>query len=161
VPKPTGSDTVPVHRLKLNPFLVPPTRLVGVTVKARINGGPPLRLVLDSGASTITLDARAAAKSNCIGGIDLGLVAAARQAPAGVKQVQAARVEIGTLVLRDLPLLISEKHLGDGIQGVLPLSVFSPFLIRLDLPRKTLDLLPYPASIEGDNLQVLSSNNLL
>jgi len=161
-PKPTGNNTVPLHRLKLDPFVAPPARLVGVIVKARVNGGPSLRLLLDSGASRLTLDAKAAAKSNCTGGIDLDLVAAAAHAPAGVKQIQAASVEIGTLVLRDLPLLISEKHLGDGIQGVLPLSVFSPFLIRLDVPRKTLDLLPYPASTEGaDDLQALSSNNLL
>jgi hypothetical protein len=159
----SGRDPVPVYRLKLDPFVAPPTRLVGMIVKARVNSGPPLRLLLDSGASTITLDARAAAKSNCAGGTDLDLVAAGAQAPTGVKQIRAATVEIGALVLRDLPVLISGKHVVDGVQGVLPLSVFSAFLIRLDVPRKTLDLLPYPAaSTEGsDALPALSSNNLL
>lgn len=159
----SGGDTVPVHRLKLDPFVAPPTRMVGMIVKVRINGGPPLRLLLDSGANVITLDSRAAAKSNCAGGIDLDLVGAGAQAAAGVKQVRAATVEIGALLLRDLPVLISGRIVAEGIQGVLPLSVFSAFLIRLDIPRKTLDLLPYPAaSPDGsDNLQALSSNNLL
>ena len=163
VTKIPGGDTVPVYRLKLDPFLAPPTRLVGVVVRARINGGPPLRLLLDSGANLITLDPRAAAKSNCAAGIDLDLVGAGASAAAGVKQVRAATVEIGPVSLRELPVLISGRVVAEGIEGVLPLSVFSGFLIRLNVPRKTLDLLPYPAaSTEGsDNLRVLSNNNLL
>jgi predicted aspartyl protease len=163
VTRTSGADTVPIHRLKLDPFVAPPTRLVGMIVKARVNGGPPLRLLLDSGANMITLDSRAAAKSNCAGGIDLDLVGAGAQAAAGVKQVRAATVEIGDLLLRDLRVLISGRVMAEGIQGVLPLSAFSAFLIRLDVPRKTLDLLRYPAASpdRSDNLQALSNNNLL
>jgi Aspartyl protease len=155
--------TVPVYRLKLGPFVTPPTRMVGLIVKARVNGGPPLRLLLDSGATTIILDPRAAAKSNCAGGIDLDLVGAGAQAAIAVKQIRATTVEIGDLLLRDLPVLISGKGVAEGIQGFLPLSVFSAFLIRLDVPGKTLDLLPYPVrSPDGSGeLQALSSNSLL
>jgi hypothetical protein len=111
----------------------------------------------------ITLDPKSAAKSNCAGGTDLDLVGAGSQAAAGARQVRAATVEIGDLLLRDVPVLISGKALGEGIQGVLPLSIFSAFLIRLDVPRKTLDLLPYPAaSPDGsENLRALTTNNLL
>jgi hypothetical protein len=159
----SGIPTVPVYRLKLGPFVTPPTRMVGLIVKARVNGGPPLRLLLDSGATTITLDPRAAAKSNCAGGIDLELVGAGAQAATAVKQMRATKVEIGDLLLRDLPVLISGKAMAEGIQGFFPLSVFSAFLIRLDVPGKTLDLLPYPVrSPDGSGeLQALSSNSLL
>jgi predicted aspartyl protease len=158
----TSGDAVPVYRLKLGPLLAPPLRMVGLMVKARINGGPPLRLLLDSGATMITLDPKAASKSNCLGGSDFDLVAAGSQAAAGVKQVRATTVEIGDLLLHDLPVLISRGNVGEGIQGVMPLAIFSAFLIRLDVPRKTLDLLPYPVSPEGnDNLQAIESNNLL
>ena len=34
--------------------------------------------------------------------------------------------------------------LAEGIDGVIPLSLFRDFLIRLDLPAKTLTLMPYP-----------------
>jgi hypothetical protein len=163
VTKIPGVDTAPVYRLKLDPFLAPPTRLVGMIAKARINGGPPLRLLLDSGANLITLDPRAAAKSNCAGGIDLDLVGAGAAAAAGAKQVRAARVEIGPVVLRELPVLISGRAVAEGADGVLPLTVFSGFLIRLDVPRRTLDLLPYPAarSEDSDSLRALSNNDLL
>jgi Aspartyl protease len=163
VTKSLGGNIVPIYRLKVGPFVIPPTRMAGLIVKARINGGPPLRLLLDSGANEITLDARAAAKSGCAGGTDLDLVVAGAKAATVVKQVRAATVEVGDLVLRDLPVLISGKGIGEGIQGALPLSVFSAFLIRLDVPGKTLDLLPYPATsldAKGD-LRAFSSNDLL
>jgi predicted aspartyl protease len=155
--------TGPVYRLNLGPFVVPPSRTVGLIVRARVNGGPLLRLLLDSGANTITVDPRAAAKSGCAGGTDLDLVGAGAQAATIVKQTRAATVEIGGLVLRDLPVLISSKPVAEGIQGALPLSLFSAFLIRLDVPGKTLDLLPYPeASPDGSgDLHALSSNSLL
>ena len=35
-------------------------------------------------------------------------------------------------------------RLAAGIDGVIPLSLFGRFLIRLDLPGKALDLMPYP-----------------
>jgi predicted aspartyl protease len=163
VTKTPGGDTVPVYRLKLSPFLAPPTRLIGMIVKARINGGPQLRLLLDSGANLITLDPRAAAKSNCAGGIDLDLVGAGASVAGSAKQVRVATVEIGPVLMRELPVLISARALAEGIEGILPLSVFSGYLIRLDVPRKTLDLLPYPgaSSDRGDNLQALSDNDLL
>ena len=160
----SATDLVPVYRLKLGPFLASPARLAGMILKTRVNSGPPLRLLLDSGANMITLDPRAAAKSNCgAGAIDLDLVAAGTQAAAGVKQTKAATVEIGALRLHDLPVLIAEGGVGEGIQGVLPLAIFSGFLIQLDVPGKTLDLLPYPAvPPQGTgNLRALASNNLL
>ena len=158
-----GVDTAPVYRLKLEPYLAPPTRLVGMIIKARINGGPPLRLLLDSGANLITLDPRAAAKSSCAGGTELDLVGAGAPVAGGAKQVRAATVEVGPVLLRELPVLISGRPVADGVDGVLPLSVFSGFLIRLNIPRKTLDLLPYSAasSEESQNLQAVSNNNLL
>jgi hypothetical protein len=38
-----------------------------------------------------------------------------------------------------------DSRLLEGIDGVIPLSLFGGFLIRLDMPRRTLDLDPYPA----------------
>ena len=61
-----------------------------------------------------------------------------------VKKLYAGTIEIGDLTLRNLPLLIAGHGLAEGIDGVLPLSAFAGFLIRLDIPRKSLELLPYP-----------------
>lgn len=136
------------YRIKLGPFVVPPTRTAGLVISARINGGPPLRLLLDSGAQCLVLDHRAAEKSRCTGGVDLDLVGAGAPAAALTKMQQAQTVQVGDLVLHDVPVVIANRKLADGIEGALPLSLFAGFLIRLDLPAKRLDLLPYPAQPE-------------
>src|ERR1700693_5460466 len=67
---------LPGYRVKLDPFVVPPARTVGLLVTARINGGPMLRLLLDSGTQYVVLNRKAALKSGCAGGSDLDLVGA-------------------------------------------------------------------------------------
>jgi hypothetical protein len=141
---------------------MPPARTVGLLVKARVNGGPVLRLLLDSGTQYLVLDRKAAGKSGCAGGADLDLVGAGAPATV-VKKQQARTVELGDLTLHDVPLLIAHRQLPDGLQGVLPLSAFAEFFIRLDLPGRSLDLLPYSreqAETSGA-LPAVSSNRLL
>ena len=151
------------YRLKLAPLVAPPAGDVGVLIRARINGGPTLRLLLDSGAQYVTLDRRAAAKSGCSGGEDLDLVGAGAPAAATARKLTAATVEIADLTLRDVPLLVTSHGLGDGIDGVAPLCLFSEYLIRLDLPSKTLDLLEYPDGPSDTNgaVRAVASNDLL
>jgi predicted aspartyl protease len=137
-----------LYRIKLGPFVVPPTRTAGLVIGATINGGPPLRLLLDSGAQFLVLDRRAAEKSRCNDGTDLDLVGAGTPAGTLAKMQRAQTVQVGDLVLHDIPVVIEDRKLADGIQGVLPLSLFAGFLIRLDLPAKRLDLFPYPPEPE-------------
>lgn len=151
------------YRIKLAPFIVPPTRSAGLVIKARINGGPVLRLLLDSGAQYVMLERKVAAKSGCSGGTDLDLIGAGATAAAVVKTQRAQTVQVGDLTFRDVPVLVENRALADGIQGVLPLSLFAEFLIRLDIPGKNLDLLTYaPESEEpAGALQSVSSNRVL
>jgi predicted aspartyl protease len=153
----------PQYRIKLGPFVVPPARTAGLEIDARINGGPPFRLLLDSGAQCLVLDRRAAEKSRITGGTDLDLVGAGAPAATLAKMERAETVQVGGLVLRDVPVVIEKHKLADGIQGVLPLSMFAAFLIRLDLPAKRLDLLPYPAEPEQpeDAIATVSNHRLL
>jgi hypothetical protein len=157
-----GIRIPPNFRFKLERFIVPPSGAVGLLVKARINGGPPLRLLLDSGSQYVVLDRRAAMRSGCTGGIDLDLVGAGALSPKTVKQ-QEATLEIGDLTLRSVAVLVTDRTVADGVQGVLPLSIFSGFLIRLDIPGKELALLPYP-TLETDrsgSIPILLNNQLL
>jgi len=153
----------PAYRIQLDRFILPPNRVAGLLAKARINGGPQLRLLVDSGAQYIVLSRGAAARSGCRGGTDLDLVGAGASSAALVKQVMADRVELGDLTFRDTPLLISDRPMPDGIQGVLPLSLFSGFLARLDFPAKELDLFPYPSEPmnSAEAIPIRCSNRLL
>jgi hypothetical protein len=156
-----GIRVPPSFHFKLERFIVPPTGAVGLLVKARINGGPPLRLLLDSGSQYVVLDRRAAMRSGCTGGIDLDLVGAGALSPKTVKQ-QEATLEIGDLTLPSVTVLVADRTIADGIQGVLPLSIFSGFLIRLDIPGKQLALLPYPFETDRTgSIPILLNNQLL
>ncbi len=150
------------HRVSLGPYVLPPARTLGLIVKARVNGGPVLRLLLDSGTQYLVLDRKSAGKSACAGGGDLDLVGAGGPATL-VKRLQARTVELGDLTLRDVPVLIANRQLPDGLQGVFPLSALAEFFIRLDIPGKSLDLQPYPREqAEAQGMQpAVSSNQLL
>jgi hypothetical protein len=79
-----------------------------------------------------------------------------------VKQLQADTLQVGDLTLRGVPLVITSRPIADGVQGVVPLSLFAGFLIRLDIPGKDLDLLPYPVSqTAAGAIPTLSSHQLL
>jgi len=105
----------------------------------------------------------AALRSHCTGGADLELIGAGAASATLVKYQTADTLELGDLTLRGVPLIVAGRTLAEGIQGVLPLSIFAGFLIRLDIPAKELDLLPYPPE-QADKaraIPVLSSNQLL
>jgi hypothetical protein len=53
-------------------------------------------------------------------------------------------VDAGPLQYRDCQVDVAPRRLAGGIDGVIPISLFAGFLVRLDLPGKALDLTPYP-----------------
>ncbi len=92
----------------------------------------------------------------------MDLVGAGAPSAAIAKQARADSLEVGDLTLRGIPLLITDRTVAEGIQGVLPLSIFAGFLIHLDIPAKELDLLPYAETADrAGALPILSSNQLL
>jgi predicted aspartyl protease len=142
--------------------MTPPALISGLLVKARINGGPLLRLLLDSGAQQIVIDPNAARKSECDGGVRIGVLTPGAPA-ASARNVVARTVEVGDLAFHDVPLLVAEGKLAEGIEGVFPLSLFSEFVVRIDFRRQSLDLLSYEAQEpeSAGALPAISSNRLL
>jgi len=153
----------PTYKIKLERLVTSPNRAAGLLVKARINGGPQLSLLVDSGTQYVVLDRAAALRSHCAGGADLEMIGAGAASATLVKQRTADTLELGDLTLRDVPIVVTDRTLADGIQGALPLSIFAGFLIRLDFRAKELDLLPYPIGETGNAgaVPILSSNQLL
>jgi predicted aspartyl protease len=137
------------YSLKATSFVPAPGRAGGLLLKARIDAGPPLRLLLDSGAEYIVLDKKTAARSGYISGPDLDLVGAGSGAKRA-RTAQAASVEIADLALRNCRMVIVENRLSDGIDGVIPLALFAGFSVRLDVHGKTLELSPYAPGHQSD-----------
>ncbi len=133
------------YELKLRPFCPIPNRPAGVLLHGRINGGRPLRLVLDSGAEFIVIEAKAARAAGVPGSSEMELVGLGnRHARVG----WAETVEIGPVRFRNCRAAEVAGIVVEGADGVIPLSLFSDFLLRLNLPEKTLGLLPYPRELD-------------
>jgi predicted aspartyl protease len=132
-------------------------------VRARVNGGPLLRLLLDSGAQHVVLSRRSAAKSGCAGGTDLSLVSPGAAVPSAAKSVRAETIQVGDFVARDVDVLVTDNKVAEGVDGVLPLALFGGFVIRLDMPSKSLDLDPYPeqAPRQTGDLAAVRNHDLL
>jgi hypothetical protein len=131
------------YELGLDSFSPTPARAAGVLMHVRINGGRPLRLVLDSGAEFMVIGAKAGRSLGLTGGPQLELVGLGSR-PARV--ASADNVEVGALSFRNCRVAIVDGTVVEGADGVIPLSLFSDFLVRLNLPEKALELIPYPAT---------------
>ena len=133
------------YDLRLRTFSPAPRHPAGVLLSVRINGGRPLRLVLDSGADLIVIGSKAARAAGLSPGSELDLVGLdSRPAKVG----QAATVEIGPVAFRNCRVAFVKGKVIEGADGVIPLSLFSGFLVRLNLPEETLDLIPYARNVD-------------
>ena len=129
------------YELELGSFNPTPTCAAGVLLHVRINGGRPLRLVLDSGAEFIVIGAKAGGSLGLSGDSELDLVGLGTR-PARVGRADS--VVIGPVSFRNCRVALVDGKVIEGADGVIPLSLFSDFIVRLDLPGKALGLIPYP-----------------
>jgi hypothetical protein len=129
------------YDLKLRAFYPAPRCPAGVLLYVCINGGRRLRLVLDSGAEFIVIGSKAARSVRLSDGPEMDLVGLGTR-PARVGRAET--VEIGPVTFRNCRVAFVDGTVIEGADGVIPLSLFSDFMVRLDLPEKALGLIPYP-----------------
>lgn len=128
------------YELELSSFYPTPNQPAGVILRVSINGGRPLRLVLDSGAGFVVISAKVGHALGLSSGSEMDLVGlGTRPAKTGI----AEKVEVGPVSFRNCRVAIVEGKVIEGADGVIPLAMFSDFRIRLDLPGRTLALIPY------------------
>ncbi|MBZ5636962.1 MAG: aspartyl protease family protein [Acidobacteriia bacterium] len=137
------------YKLPLETFIAPNGQTSGVLLKASINHGSPLRLILDTGADGILLTSKAVR--------NLGLETLTRsqisglgqQAPANALVAVAQTVEIEDFRLQDCVLQISDAALTPGADGIIGANVFQEFLIRLKARSHVLELSPFSSRAEA------------
>jgi hypothetical protein len=108
------------------------------------------------------LDRRSAAKVGRKAGTALELVGVGAASKA-CKRGTPGTVQIGDLVLDDCDILAADGPILDGVDGVIPMSLFAGFLLRLHIPGKVLHLDAYPSDppdADGSYLPVRADNRL-
>ena len=140
------------YRLPLTGFRPTTGAQEGLLVSARINGGKPLRLLLDTGARGIVVYSRAARK------LALETIVASRLAGfgdtgAGESRVAlASTVTFGDLAFEECLIEVPMRSLTAGTDGVIGADVFARFKIGVDAQASVLRLTPFddPASAHPD-----------
>ena len=151
------------YSLKLNTVMAPDMQVMGLLFKARIDGGPVLRMLLDSGAQYVVLDKRAAARSGRTAGPALEMVGVGASSKL-CKHAARGAIQIGDLVLDDVDMLVANGQILEGVDGIVPMSLFAGFLVRLDVPAKVLELAAYSSDSrvsDASDLPVRADNRLL
>jgi hypothetical protein len=136
------------YSLSLRSYVPTPGRVEGVLLPVRINDGPLLRMLLDTGAENLTLTEKAAQRAQVTTGRSVVLVGAngLRAASGGV----ADAVAVGPVSFHNVAVNVTRADLGEGLDGILPISIFRGYLTRIDFAKKTLELAPYPETPPDD-----------
>ncbi len=132
--------------LHLIPIMYSATRIRGIGLPFRMNGGRPLRMLLDTGASGILVKQSAVDKAE----LDhLGSDEAWGAGDAGPRKVFgsiADTCEIGTLKFKTCLIRATEgkQRVAGDEDGLIGADVFSDYIIQIDFQKAQLHLTPQP-----------------
>jgi hypothetical protein len=149
------------YQFKLMGYVPDGRNQSGLLVAVRLNGGKPLRLILDSGADGIFV-ARADARAAGVERLTADHVAGAGSASRDDDYVGLARnVSIGKLELEDSLIHVTGTKLFPGADGAIGMNVFEKFLLRVDPASLVLDLAPLPDNPTADMIPTWRAGHLL
>jgi tetratricopeptide (TPR) repeat protein len=162
-----GKDTATLasdytgYRIPLGEFHPSGSEPLGLLLTARINGGRPLRLLLDTGARTVLLHGSAARGLGLEPVVRSGLRGFGDRRPAEATLMLARSMAFGPLEFRDCPIEVSNDDLTPGADGIIGANLFERFLIRIDSRAHMLHLTPSEPGSGGDGPHAIGLDRLL
>lgn len=125
------------------------TKASALILRALVNA-VACRMLLDTGASGLTLRRKAAEKAGLMR-LASGMVrGVGDDGPGKAYSALAAQVEAGPLRFRDCVVSVVERTVHDSVDGIAGTDLFSDYVVTLDYPRRELRLSrPGPADAEG------------
>ena len=134
------------YEFKLMDLVSGPNRSPGTALRVTFNGRYTGTLLLDTGASGISLSPKAAKKAGLEeleegGRESYGL---GDEKPRDAFSYLAAEVSAGDMAWSNYPVHIIDTAKDSDRDGIIGGDVFSRFLVELDFPRMTMGLTPYP-----------------
>jgi predicted aspartyl protease len=142
----------PLHRLVSGyasatiPLMAAPSmeRVRGWVLLATVNGGKPIKLLVDTGASGIILRSKAAKKSGIKKLADTVIRGVGDEGGRAGYSGVADSVRIGEVTFEDYPVDVADTKAFYDEDGLIGTDVFADFLVTLDFRRRELRLDPLP-----------------
>lgn len=131
----------------------PRRKAYGVGLRIRLNGRRPLQLLLDTGASGISISSRVAEKAGLeiLGGESAEVHGIGDQKPRDSLIYLAASVDIGDVRFTDFPVEAFRAARTDDYDGLIGADVFKKFQVSIDFHKSELVLSPFADGPPGDD----------
>jgi hypothetical protein len=131
------------YKLKLKDYFATGSTPVGLALEVAIDGGKPVRLVVDTAGKGIVLTARS------LRGIELKTLTQSKIEGMGADHARngvvalARTVSIQDFGLVDCPLQVVDGPIAPGADGIIGTDIFQEFKLRLDASSRILELMPF------------------
>lgn len=141
------------YQISLHRIMDGPSTFRGLGVRARLNEKQTVTLLLDTGASGISVSPRLAERA----GLERLGSEASEAKGIGDEEAQqsygyfASEIRIGELVLADHPITAFKSARSADFDGLIGADVFRAFVVTIDFPRLELILNPRPGGIPSDD----------
>ena len=128
------------------PYSIPLSkqRTWALQLEASINGRAPLHLIVDTGASGITLNASSARTRDLDFLAPIAVLGFGPSKPATGREALARSLRAGDLELANVLVVVAGMEVSQDADGVIGPDVFRQFLIKLNARARRLDLTPLP-----------------
>lgn len=139
------------YRIKLRTLMYDlPHGSNGVGLAVSFNGGKPVLLELDTGASGVLLNPATAGRAGMAAVSTAHMLGVGDEGEQSTKVGIADQMRIGDLEFANFPVEIGQRKLMEDVQGLIGTDVFSRFLIKLNIPESVMDLTPLPPYADGN-----------
>jgi tetratricopeptide (TPR) repeat protein len=149
-------------RIKLSLILNGPNRPRGWALKLMLNQKETVKLILDTGASGISVSPRLAEKAGLqvISGEVSDAKGIGDKTPSSQISYLASEVRAGDVAFADYPVSVFRNAQSADFDGLIGADVFARFLVKIDFPKMELSLEPRPRNAEiGDGTGLVDAGN--
>ena len=149
-------------RIKLSLILNGPNRPRGWALRLVLNQKETVKLILDTGASGISVSPKFAEKAGLqvISGEASDAKGIGDKTPSSLISYLASEVRVGDIVFADYPVSVFRNAQSADFDGLIGADVFARFLVKIDFPKMELLLEPRPQREEiGDDAGPVDAGN--
>jgi len=137
--------------VKLNYLMYDAHRIRGFSLPVSLNGGKTVRLLMDTGASGILLNRRAAEAAGLPRISDIKFSGIGDEGDRSGYMAFAEKLKIGGVEFNNCPIEVTERKFLTDEDGLIGANVLSHFLVSIDFQKMVVSLDPLPKHEKGSS----------